>query len=98
MFPQYAAAKYYRLAEKNGNKTLGNSWYVALEKSFLLLLCLFSSDWSPVVRVWTVLCRGYFSLCTAHGTFSFVPDSHTRTHAHMLSLLEPNPDMFLYVT
>lgn len=25
---QFAAAKYYRLAEKNGNKTLGNSWYV----------------------------------------------------------------------
>lgn len=23
---QYAAAKYYRLAEQNGNKTLGNSW------------------------------------------------------------------------
>lgn len=23
---QYAAAKYYRLAEDNGNKTLGNSW------------------------------------------------------------------------
>lgn len=23
---QYAAAKYYRLAENNGNKTLGNSW------------------------------------------------------------------------
>jgi len=25
---QYAAAKYYRLAEKGGSKTLGNSWYV----------------------------------------------------------------------
>lgn len=23
---QFAAAKYYRLAEKAGNKTLGNSW------------------------------------------------------------------------
>lgn len=23
---QFMAAKYYRLAEKNGNKTLGNSW------------------------------------------------------------------------
>ena len=23
---QFAAAKYYRLAEKNGNKILGNSW------------------------------------------------------------------------
>lgn len=26
--PQFAAARYYRLAEKNGHKTLGNSWYV----------------------------------------------------------------------
>ncbi|KAK7989813.1 hypothetical protein PG989_010128 [Apiospora arundinis] len=25
-FPQYSAAKYYRLAEQNGNKTLGNTW------------------------------------------------------------------------
>jgi hypothetical protein len=25
---QYTAAQYYRLAEKNGSKTLGNSWYV----------------------------------------------------------------------
>lgn len=23
---QFAAAKYYRLAEKNGNKIIGNSW------------------------------------------------------------------------
>lgn len=23
---QFAAAKYYRLAEQNGNKTLGNTW------------------------------------------------------------------------
>lgn len=23
---QFAAAKYYRLAEKNGNKIVGNSW------------------------------------------------------------------------
>lgn len=27
---QYEAARYYRLAEQNGNKTLGNSWYVPL--------------------------------------------------------------------
>jgi hypothetical protein len=25
---QFVSAKYYRLAEQNGNKTLGNSWYV----------------------------------------------------------------------
>jgi predicted component of type VI protein secretion system len=24
--PQFAAAKYYRLAEEGGSKTLGNSW------------------------------------------------------------------------
>lgn len=23
---QYASAKYYQLAEKNGNKTIGNTW------------------------------------------------------------------------
>jgi TPR repeat protein len=29
VFPlQFTAARYYRLAEKAGNKTLGNSWYV----------------------------------------------------------------------
>jgi hypothetical protein len=27
---QFAAAKYYRLAEKGGSKTLGNSWSVTL--------------------------------------------------------------------
>ncbi len=26
--PQHAAAKYLRLAEQNGSKTLGNTWYV----------------------------------------------------------------------
>jgi hypothetical protein len=25
---QFEAAKYYRLAEKNGNKIIGNTWYV----------------------------------------------------------------------
>lgn len=29
-----ASARYYRLAEKNGNKTLGNSWYVCHHPSF----------------------------------------------------------------
>lgn len=27
-FSQFLSAKYYRLAEKAGNKTLGNTWYV----------------------------------------------------------------------
>lgn len=26
LYPQFASARYYRLAEKNGNKTLGNTW------------------------------------------------------------------------
>lgn len=30
---QLAAARYYRLAEKAGNKTLGNSWYVPSSRS-----------------------------------------------------------------
>ena len=30
---QSAAARYYRLAEKAGNKTLGNSWYVPWKTS-----------------------------------------------------------------
>lgn len=31
---QFMAAKYYRLAEENGNRTVGNSWYVSLFVSF----------------------------------------------------------------
>jgi hypothetical protein len=29
------AAKYYRLAEEHGNKTLGNSWYVSFFPFYL---------------------------------------------------------------
>jgi hypothetical protein len=36
---QFAAAKYYRLAEKNGNKIIGNSWYVTSD--FLSVLFMF---------------------------------------------------------
>lgn len=31
---QFKAAKYYRLAEENGSRTLGNSWYVILSSYF----------------------------------------------------------------
>ncbi|MBW0498456.1 hypothetical protein O181_038171, partial [Austropuccinia psidii MF-1] len=33
----FTAAKYYRLAEEHGNKTLGNSWYVSFSSSYLPL-------------------------------------------------------------
>lgn len=40
---QFKAAKYYRLAEENGSRTLGNSWYVipSLLPTFLLSLASF---------------------------------------------------------
>lgn len=41
LIPQFKAAKYYRLAEDNGSKTLGNSWYVILHPASLFFFHLF---------------------------------------------------------
>ena len=34
------AAKYYRLAEKNGNKIIGNTWYVETQVHLCLIFFL----------------------------------------------------------
>jgi len=41
---RYKAAKFYRMAEKQGNKTLGNSWYVTCP--------LPATDWLTANRIW----------------------------------------------
>lgn len=73
-YEQFAAARYYRLAENAGNKTLGNSWYVHMY-SFSPRSHYYTRPRSPNANgstacrlSWTLQtgCRGYRLL--HHGT------------------------------
>lgn len=79
---QYTAAKYYRLAEQSGSKTLGNSWSV---------LFLFSSPFFPL-RLPPPRLRRHSPLPShLHNARPSIPSPSLLLTAHFFSPSPPSP-------